>query len=144
MKNRLDLAKQKGCDGVEPDNMDGYSNNSGFTLTASDQLDFNRFMAKEAHARKLSIGLKNDLNQIKQLVDDFDFAVNEQCFEYSECAQLTPFIQKNKAVLNAEYKQHYVTNPVARKALCKQSKALEYSTLILPHNLNDSFRYSCF
>ena len=32
MLKRLDLAKEKGFDGVEPDNMDGYSNNSGFNF----------------------------------------------------------------------------------------------------------------
>ncbi len=33
MLARLDLAHIKGCDGVEPDNVDGYTNNSGFNLT---------------------------------------------------------------------------------------------------------------
>lgn len=42
MQARLDLAVQKGCDGVEPDNVDGYQNNSGFPLTAQDQLAYNR------------------------------------------------------------------------------------------------------
>jgi len=31
----LDLAAQRGCDGVEPDNVDGYSNDNGFGLTAA-------------------------------------------------------------------------------------------------------------
>ena len=37
-----------GCDGVEPDNVDGYVNDTGFDLTAGDQLDFNRFARGEA------------------------------------------------------------------------------------------------
>ncbi|MBE9138244.1 endo alpha-1,4 polygalactosaminidase [Nodosilinea sp. LEGE 07088] len=73
MKSRLDLARKKGCDGVEPDNMDGYTNNSGFNLTAKDQLAFNKFIANEAHKRELSVGLKNDLDQIIELVDYYDF-----------------------------------------------------------------------
>ncbi|MDP2717863.1 MAG: endo alpha-1,4 polygalactosaminidase, partial [Candidatus Micrarchaeota archaeon] len=56
MKTRLDSCKQKGFDGVEPDNINGYLENTGFPLTAEDQLDFNRFLASEAHARGLSIG----------------------------------------------------------------------------------------
>ena len=143
MKTRLDLAKQKGCDGVEPDNMDGYTNNSGFSFTAQDQLAFNRFIAQEAHARNLAVGLKNDLNQINELVDDFDFAVNEQCFEFAECDLLTPFIDQGKAVLNAEYKDIYVNNSTVRQALCNESKAMKFSTLVLPLELDDSFRYSC-
>lgn len=30
----------------------------------------------------MSVGLKDDLGQIPELVDDFDFAVDEQCAEY--------------------------------------------------------------
>jgi len=140
MKARLELAKQKGCDGVEPDNMDGYDNNSGFPLTANDQLNFNRFIAKESHARGLSVGLKNDLGQITELVDDFDFAVNEECFEFNECNTLKPFIDQGKAVLNAEYKQTYINNPTP---ICNQSINLQFSTLLLPLDLDDSFRHSC-
>jgi hypothetical protein len=38
---RFDLCKQKGFDGVEPDNLDGYQNETGFDLSAADQLTFN-------------------------------------------------------------------------------------------------------
>lgn len=103
MRKRLDLAKQKGCDGVEPDNVDGYQNKTGFPLTAQHQLDFNRFLAKEAHQRGLSIGLKNDLDQVKQLVNDFDWALNEECLTYNECNALQPFLDAGKAVFHAEY-----------------------------------------
>lgn len=140
MKKRLNLAKIKGCDGVEPDNMDGYTNKPGFSFTANDQLNYNRFIATEAHARNLAVGLKNDLDQVNELVDDFDFAVNEQCFEYNECDLLEPFIKQGKAVLNAEYKQSYVNDP---SSVCKKSKAMKFSTLILPLDLDDKFRHSC-
>ncbi|MFQ5676937.1 MAG: endo alpha-1,4 polygalactosaminidase [bacterium] len=143
MKDRLDLAQQKGCDGVEPDNMDGYINDSGFSLTAAEQLAFNRLIANEAHKRNLSVGLKNDLDQINELVNYFDFAVNEQCFEFSECEALSPFINESRPVLNAEYKQEYVNNSAARAAMCNQSRMLQFSTLILPVELDDSFRFSC-
>ncbi len=103
MVARLDVARQKRCDGVEPDNVDGYTNATGFPLTGADQLDYNRFLAREAHARGLSIGLKNDLDQIAVLVGDFDWALNEQCEQYSECGMLAPFIAAGKAVFQVEY-----------------------------------------
>ena len=143
MERRMDLAAKKGCDGVEPDNMDGYTNNPGFKLTRADQLAFNRQIANAAHKRGLSVGLKNDLDQIADLVDYYDFAVNEQCFEYEECEALVPFIKAGKAVLNAEYKEEYVQDENARKTLCKQSSELRLSTLVLPLDLDDSFRFSC-
>jgi hypothetical protein len=137
MTDRLDLAVAKACDAVEPDNVDGYSNAPGFPLTAADQLAYNRFLAGEAHARGLGIGLKNDLEQVPELVGDFDFAVNEQCHAYDECAALAPFVTAGKAVLNAEY------DVADASALCADARRLGFSTLILPVDLDDSSRQSC-
>ena len=103
LNSRLDLAVEKGCDGVEPDNVDGYANDTGFPLTAGDQLTYNKWLAKEAHQRGLSIGLKNDLDQVAQLVGHFDWALNEQCFEFDECEMLLPFVEAGKAVFGVEY-----------------------------------------
>ena len=90
LERRLDLCKAKGFDGVEPDNVDAYANESGFPLTGADQLRFNRFLAAAAHARRLSIGLKNDLEQAEALEPD-------------ECDLLAPFTRAGKAVFVAEY-----------------------------------------
>lgn len=144
MTERLNLAMQKGCDGVEPDNLDAYSNDSGFDLTASDQMAFNKFLANEAHKRSLSVGLKNDLEQIPALVDFFDFSVNEQCHEFDECDTLEPFIQAGKPVLNVEYLQKFSSNLDERQALCSTANNAQFSTLILPLELDDSLRFSCF
>jgi len=144
MTARLDLAKAKGCDGVEPDNIDGYANNSGFALSETDQLAYNTFLSVEAHQRALSIGLKNDLEQVTSLEPYFDFAINEQCHQYNECDRLTPFIQNNKPVFNAEYNKAYVDNTNNKRDLmCAESLSLKFQTLILPLNLDDSFRITC-
>ncbi len=143
MLARLDLAVRRGCDGVEPDNVDGYANDSGFSLTATDQLAFNRFIANAAHERDLSVGLKNDLDQIAELVDYFDFSVNEQCHEFSECDALQPFIDAGKPVFNAEYASEFVNNTAAREEVCAATRALGLHTLVLPLDLDDSFRISC-
>jgi len=103
MTARLDLAVSKGCDGVEPDNVDGYTNNTGFPLSAQDQLDYNSWLSTAAHTRSLSIGLKNDLDQIPDLVTHFDWALNEQCYQYDECDLLRPFTAAGKAVFGVEY-----------------------------------------
>jgi len=144
MKDRLDLAVLKGCDGVEPDNMDGYDNDSGFALSYNDQLAYNRFIANEAHKRDLSVGLKNDLNQINDLIAYYDFSVNEQCHEFNECDYMTPFIDADKPVFNAEYSQAYVDNNNSeRDTMCSDTRNREFKTLILPLELDDTFRYSC-
>jgi hypothetical protein len=103
LAERFDLCRGKGFDGVEPDNVDGHTHDSGFPLTADDQLRFNRAVALLARERSLTVGLKNDLEQVDELVGDFDFAVNESCAQYHECAVLTPFTASGKIVLHVEY-----------------------------------------
>lgn len=120
---RLDLAVEKGCDGVEPDNVDAYQNNTGFPLTAGDQLAFNRWLAEQAHERGLSVGLKNDLDQIPELVSDFDWALNEACFEMEECEALLPFVQMGKAVFGVEYS-------LSIGEFCDQANAMNFDWLL--------------
>jgi len=103
MTKRMDTAVSKGCDAIDVDNVDGYTHPTGFPLTAADQLNYNTFLAKQAHLRGLSIGLKNDLDQVSALAGSYDFAVNEECFAYNECNLLNPFIAANKPVFNIEY-----------------------------------------
>lgn len=143
MQKRLDLAKSKGCDGVEPDNVDGYQNTSGFALTAATQLDYNRFLATEAHARGLVVALKNDVDQLADLASSFDVAVNEECHQYNECAGYSVFVNAGKPVFNAEYDAAYKTAGAARTALCASAKQMGLRTLVLAEDLDDSFRFSC-
>jgi hypothetical protein len=122
---RIDLAMSKRCDGVELDNVDGYANTSGFPLTASDQLAFNSGLAAHAHARGLSVGLKNDLDQIPYLLADFDWALDEQCFQFNECDMLTPFIGAQKAVFEVEY-----GSPSLATTVCPMANSRNFDTLI--------------
>jgi len=133
---RLDLCKKKGFDGVEPDNVDGYTNNSGFPLTFDDQIRYNRFLAEEAHKRGLSIGLKNDLDQVSHLLPYFDWAINEQCFEYNECDKLIPLINAGKAVFHVEYDLR-----VGR--FCPKANSLSFNSMKKHLNL-DAWQKPCW
>ncbi|MEM7284972.1 MAG: endo alpha-1,4 polygalactosaminidase [Actinomycetota bacterium] len=115
MTARLDLAASKRCTGVEPDNVDAYINDSGFDITPEDQIAYLRFLAGEAHARGLSIGLKNAVELVPDLVDDFDWTLNERCMVFDECARLTPFIEAGKAVFHVEYEGDLAWCPLARE-----------------------------
>jgi hypothetical protein len=136
LQRRFDLCKQKGFDAVEPDNIDGYANDSGFPLTADDQLKYNRFLADAAHARGLSIGLKNDLDQVGALQPSFDWALNEQCFQYSECDTLRPFAAAGKAVFITEYE-------LAVGSFCPQANAAGYMAMRKRLAL-DAWRETCW
>jgi hypothetical protein len=135
MEARLNQCRDKGFDGVEPDNVDGYANRSGFPLSAADQIRYNRWLAEAAHARGLSVGLKNDLEQIPQLVDVFDWALAEQCFEYDECERLQPFVAARKAVFVAEYK-------TPASAFCPRAVAMGFNAMRKNLSLN-AFREAC-
>jgi hypothetical protein len=128
MQARLDRAVNKSCDGVEPDNVDGYANDNGLGLTAADQLDYNRFLADEAHARGLSVGLKNDLDQAGALLARFDWALNEECVTYDECDRLMPFIAAGKAVFHVEYVDDWADAPAKADEVCAAAPA--FDTLI--------------
>jgi hypothetical protein len=103
MRARLDLCKTKGFDAIEPDNMDTFEANTGFPLTYADQLAYNLWLANEAHARGLSIGLKNDPEQVADLLPHFEWALTEDCYYYNWCAEMFPFISAGKPVFAAEY-----------------------------------------
>jgi hypothetical protein len=128
MRARLDRAVARHCDGVEPDNVDGFDNDTGFSLTSSSQLGYNRFLADEAHARGLSVGLKNDGDQAATLQPRFDWELNEQCFQYDECDKLLPFIGANKAVFQVEYGGQTLANSV-----CPRANSMDFDTLIKPN-----------
>ncbi|OEJ96554.1 endo alpha-1,4 polygalactosaminidase [Streptomyces thermolilacinus] len=135
MAARIDMCREKGFDAVEPDNMDGYANDTGFPLTAADQLRYNRLIARLSHERGLSVALKNDLDQIPELVGDFDFAVNEQCAQYDECDALKPFLDAGKAVLHVEYE-------LPARRFCPQARSMGLSSMRKKYDL-DAWRKPC-
>lgn len=135
MGERMDLAVQKGCDGVEPDNIDGFTNRSGFPLKSEHQLAYNKMLADEAHKRGLSIGLKNDVSQIKELEPYFDWALNEQCFQYQECEGYRHFIDNGKAVFGVEYE-------LTPEKFCEKANEMNMDWLYKKYDLKN-FRVSC-
>jgi Glycoside-hydrolase family GH114 len=46
MRARFQMCKHKHFDGVEADNVDGYTNSTGFALSGSDQLTYNKWLAR--------------------------------------------------------------------------------------------------
>ena len=140
MESRMDHAVERGCDGVDPDNVDGYTQKSGFDLTYEDQLDYNRFLAQSAHDRGLLVSLKNDLDQLEDLAADFDLAVNESCAEYRECARLSVFTDDEKPVLHIEYVDNWSDAQSLADEVCGIQPGL--STLIKTWDL-DEHRLAC-
>jgi hypothetical protein len=107
MKTRIaSWCQGKGFDGVEPDNLDAWTNISG--VSEADNVAYDRAIAGLAHGMSLSIGLKNMLTSaspanVASIVSTFDWALVEQCYQYSECDSYGPFISAGKAVWDVEY-----------------------------------------
>ena len=141
MRARLDLCRAKGFDGVEPDNVDGYANDTGFALTYEDQLAYNRWLADEAHARGLSIGLKNDAEQVSDLLTCFDWALTEDCFAQGWCSEVAPFVEAGKAVFAAEYTDELTVDRFLN-GVCPQAEALGLSAILKDRDL-DAWRRVC-
>jgi hypothetical protein len=101
---RIDLAREKACDAVDPDNVDGFSNETGFAISADDQRRFNLWLAEAAHQRGLAIGLKNAAELVPDLAESFDFAVIENCAAQEACGAYEAFAARKKAVFQIEYR----------------------------------------
>jgi hypothetical protein len=135
---RFDLAVDKRCDGVQLDNVNLFEQETGFPIDADDQLRYNEALAREAHNRGLSAGLTNDLSQIGELADDFDFGLNESCLVYQECDLMTPFIDAGNPVLHIEYGE-----PDHTATVCPAVRELGFATLVKNEEL-DAQRTPCF
>ncbi len=138
MRARFDQCTAKGFDGVEADNVDSYTNDTGFPLTYEDQLKYNIWLANEAHARGLSIGLKNDSEQVADLLSYFDGAMTEDCFDEGWCKQMSPFIAAGKPVFAAEYTDTGIT----LDQFCPLAKTLQFSVIFKNRNLV-AYRETC-
>ncbi len=137
MKSRFEECKRKGFDGVEPDNIDSYypPEKTGFNITREDQIDYDKWLVKTAHDLGLSIGLKNDPDNVEDLVDAFDWALTEECFAQNWCENMKPFIDKGKAVFAAEYIEQM--NPTTfTDTICNQAQQMKFSAILLNRDLN--------
>jgi hypothetical protein len=132
MLARLDLCKAKGFDAVEPDNMEIYANDTGFPLTYEDQLKYALWLADESHKRGLAIGVKNAPDQVKDLVEHFDFAITEDAFFYDWAEDMLPFIEAGKPVFAAEY----TDLGGDFESYCRKSKELKFSTILKNRSLD--------
>lgn len=132
MEKRADLCKAKGFDAIDWDNVDGYTNGTGFPLSGNHQIAYNKMLSSITHARGMAVSLKNDVYQLVALEPFFDMAVNEECFDYNECAGYKVFSAKKKPVLNIQYS----------KLNCASAKSLNIASV--KKNLSlDAARQQC-
>lgn len=52
-------AKAKGCDALDPDNVDGFDNTNTVGITQQDSVNYVRWLAQTGHSLGMAVGLKN-------------------------------------------------------------------------------------
>lgn len=131
MNARMEVAKSKGCDGVDPDNIDAYDNDNGMGLTKADAVDYVKFLAGSASTLGMSIGLKNSGDIAKEVLPLMQWSVNEQCAQYGECDVLQPFIKAGKPVFQIEYpKSAPSITPAQKSKICDNKDSVGFSTVL--------------
>ncbi len=138
LRARLDLCAAKGFEAVEPDNIQIHDNDTGFPLTYADQLAYARWLADEAHARGLAIGLKNAPDMVADSLPFFDFAITEDAFHYNWIEQMLPLIEAGKPIFAAEY----TDMDVDFEAACQWGRAHNIQ-FILKNRILTAFRRVC-
>jgi hypothetical protein len=135
VRARVQMCRSKGFDAVDFDNVDEYANDSGFKLTAADQLAYDTFLANLAHRAGMLVALKNDPDQIPQLLPYFDFAVDEQCYQGGGGCGLDRFIRAGKPAFDIEYQ-----GPAS--AFCPAANRANVNAVLKQMSL-DAWRVAC-
>jgi hypothetical protein len=137
MIERIQAAKDAGCDGVQPANIASYTADTGFALTESDQLAFNRALTQAAHARGLAIGLPDGSAAFAALLlADFDWVMEFDCAN-SGCGVATTFSNAGKAGFVVLFGDATEAN-----ALCQSVQQIG-ANAIVKHSQLDAFRVAC-
>jgi len=119
MRARMRMCRDKGFLAIEPDNIDGFENDTGFPISRAEQVAYNRAIAREAHALGLAIGLKNAPGLIPELLHHYDFAIAEDCFKWKWCGELRAFTSAGKPAIAIEYPEDG-RNPLTHCGLARQ------------------------
>ena len=102
---RLDLAKRLGCDGVEPDQNNPMGQRPGFPITYADEKAWYLEVAAQAHARGLSVGMKNGIEIIDRGARaGVRLGPERGVLRVRRVRPLEQFIRAGKAVFQVEYR----------------------------------------
>ncbi len=117
LTDRMRMCRDKGFDALEPDNLQNDENVRGGRITTQQQIDFNGWIADQAHALGLAVFQKNGPDKIllkdrtgKMMVEKFDGILNEECQPYGECGPLAEYTRRGKLALNVEYRRGTALN----------------------------------
>lgn len=141
LQERIKMIVQKGFDGIEPDNMDGYDNETGFAIKITDTKKYADYLITLAHENGLSIGQKNVPDLTTEYAAKFDWALTEDAFQQGWADGIAAYIKLNKPVFAVEYTD-VTTQSKFSATYCPKAHALGF-TAILKHRDLTKWMYKC-
>jgi len=128
---RTDRVAAIGFDAVEYDVLANYENKSGFTISYATQASFNISLTAIAHNHFLSVPLKSDVDQATDstIESAFDFVIDEQCNQYSQCGNYSSWQAAGKAIFNVEYK-------LGTSKFCPQDNSTNFNGILKNYSLD--------
>lgn len=141
LKQRIAMIVQKGFDGIEPDNLDGYTNEAGFAITLADVKKYADSLIALAHKNGLSIGQKNVAELTADYAGKFDWALTEDAFKQGWQNNMTPYIKLNKPVFVVEYTD-VTTRQTFENTYCPEAHALGFTAILKKRDLS-KWMYRC-
>lgn len=139
LEARLDLCRDKGFKGVDPDNLDGHQTDTGFALTTESQIEFLSWLSAAAHQRGLSIGLKNVPDLAPSVSNQFDWIIIEDCHAQGWCADVQGFVENKKPVFSIEY----TDSKLDFNAACADAKKRKHILVIKHRGLDGGYIRRC-
>ena len=139
MMARFEMCADNGFDAVEPDNMDGAENDTGFAITIPEQIAYDEWVAGAIPSLGMSVAQKNFEDQSGTLEPHFDFVIEEQCFQYDDCSDIAPYTKAGKAVFEVEYQGQ----GAAPTSFCPSADAMDFNSVQFDLSLDGLVRVPC-
>lgn len=147
IKSRIDMCHSKGFDAIEPDIDDSYTDNTGFTISLQNNVDYLTNLSAYAHSLGMSWGLKNGgdggdpTTFVTKMLPNVDFAVTEEPYFLKTIGFFHPaFLNAGKAMFVAEY----TPNTSSAADFCTQSLTDHTDAVLYDLNLDGKTRETCF
>src|SRR5436190_1875804 len=125
------------------DDVDGYEMDTGFSISADEQLAYNAVLANDAHSRGLGAGFNNDPHQLPAMAQYFDWVLFEidrddirPCYFRLSCRTLQAFRRVGKATFVLDYFKK------RRNKMCNAARRRGFNAILKDLDLT-AFRVPC-
>lgn len=129
LNSRFNMVLRKGFDAIEPDNLDSYSNATGFNINIADARQYCDLLIAMAHRNGLGIGQKNVPELAGAYSDKFDWILTEDAFHQGWQTEVSVYIGKGKPVFAVEYTDELSQKKFERD-VCPSARNMRYTAIL--------------